>query len=71
VDHYIVYRSTTASDPGDSIAATVMTSYTDTDVVGNESVQYFYSVKAIDTVGNKSEESNRVGEFDRGLVRVK
>lgn len=71
VDHYVVYRSTSASDPGDSLATTVTTSYTDTDVVGNESAHYFYAVKAIDVVGNKSEASNRVGEFDRGLSRVK
>ena len=71
VDHYVVYRSTTVSDPGDSLATTVMPSYTDMNVVGNDSVQYFYTVRAIDGVGNKSEESNRVGEFDRILSRVK
>jgi hypothetical protein len=71
VDHYVVYRSATASDPGDSLASTVMPSYTDTNVVGNESVQFFYIVKCIDAAGNKSGESNRVGAFDRGLYRVK
>ena len=71
VDHYVIYRSATLSDPGDSLATTVMTSYTDMDVVGNESTNYFYAVKAIDAVGNKSEASNRVGEFDRMLQRVK
>ncbi|MFC1683680.1 hypothetical protein ACFL0G_05700, partial [Candidatus Zixiibacteriota bacterium] len=71
VDHYVVYRSVGASDSGDSLATTTITSYTDTNVVGNESVQYFYAVKCIDVVGNKSEESNRVGEFDRGLRRAK
>ena len=71
VDHYIIYRSVGADDIGDSLAITMATSYTDSNVVGNESVQFFYVVKCIDVVGNKSEASNRVGEFDKGLVSVK
>jgi hypothetical protein len=71
VDYYVVYRSATVSDPGDSLAMTTETFYTDSNVVGNESVQYFYTVRAVDMVGNKSEGSNRAGEFDRVLTRVK
>ncbi|MFC1683565.1 hypothetical protein ACFL0G_05120, partial [Candidatus Zixiibacteriota bacterium] len=71
VDRYVVYRCVTSSDPGDSLATTTITSYTDSNVVGNESMQYYYAVKCIDVVGNKSGESNRVGEFDKGLVRAK
>jgi fibronectin type 3 domain-containing protein len=71
VDHYIVYRSIRPDELGDSLALTAEASFVDSGAVGNESVHYYYMVKTIDGVGNKSEASNRVGEFDRGLVSVK
>jgi hypothetical protein len=71
VDHYVVYRSTQADQLGDSLATSSQSAYTDTGAVGNTSVHYYYTVKAVDEVGNRSEQSNRVGEFDRALSRVK
>ena len=71
VNHYIIYRSIQPDELGDSLALTAEASFVDSGAVGNESVHYYYMVKAIDGVGNKSEASNRVGEFDRRLGSVK
>jgi hypothetical protein len=67
VDHYVIYRST---DPGavmDSLDATADTTYTDVGVAGNVGTDYFYMVKAVDELGQKSLDSNVVGEFDVDL----
>ncbi len=65
VDYYIVYRSTLPHQLGDSVAATTSLEYLDPGVAGNPNVNHYYIVKAVDAVGNKSPESNQVGEFDR------
>jgi fibronectin type 3 domain-containing protein len=67
IERYVIYRSANASSPGDSLSGTVDTTYLDMDVAGDVGVHYFYTVRAVDLVGNKSSESNMVGEFDRPL----
>ena len=37
--------------------------------IGNPNLHFYYSVKAVDFSGNKSEPSNQVGEFDKVLDR--
>jgi hypothetical protein len=69
----VVYRDTIPGfEPGseDSLAATSDTTYTDNTpgITGDTGVNYFYAVKAVDIVGYKSEASNVVGEFDKGLM---
>jgi hypothetical protein len=68
VTRYVVYRSTSASSPGDSLAGTLDTTFADVGAAGTVGTNYFYTVKAVDLAGNWSEESNRVGEFDRNLI---
>ena len=72
VDHYTVYRNADPDfSPGlaDSIGSTVDTFYVDLNAaVKDTSVQHYYVVKAVDSGGKKSAESNRVGEFDRNLI---
>jgi hypothetical protein len=65
VDHYLVYRDTTAGGPGDSLDQVAGTYYIDSGAAGDTLVNYYYHVKAVDAAGNVSEESNRAGEFDR------
>ena len=67
VTHYVIYRDTTASSLGDSLAGTMNTSYVDGCIAGTVGTNYFYTVKAVDAAGHKSEESNQVGKFDRSL----
>jgi N-acetylneuraminic acid mutarotase len=70
VSRYVVYRSTDPSSTGDSIAGTFDTTYTDVGVAGDTLSNYFYVVEAVDSTGNRSEESNQVGEFDRRMTNV-
>jgi fibronectin type 3 domain-containing protein len=67
VTHYVVYRDSSAGAPGDSLAATTDTAYLDPGAVGDVMIQYYYTVRAVDWVANKSNASNQVGEFDREL----
>jgi hypothetical protein len=74
VDHYNVYRD---DNPGfspsssDSIGNTADTFYIDfTAAVNDTSINHYYVVKAVDSGGRKSADSNRVGEFDRGLINA-
>jgi hypothetical protein len=69
VSSYIVHRCTTAGLAGDSLANVAETCYTDSGIVGNVNCHYFYAVQAVDGAGNKSLQSNQVGEFDRSLIR--
>ena len=74
IDYYIVYRSTQPyfePTAGDSIARSKGDSYTDPGTAGTVGTDYFYVVKAIDPRRNLAEDSNKVGEFDRGLTDVK
>ena len=68
VARYVVYRSTTQASLGDSLAGTVETTFTDAGAAGDTLISYFYAVKAVDAAGNVSEESNKVGEFDKNLM---
>jgi len=72
VDHYIIYRS---ADPdfipglSDSVGSTSDTFYVDqTAAVNDTSMNHHSIVKAVDSAGRKSSESNRVGEFDRPVI---
>jgi len=70
VDHYVVYRSTDPQFvPGhtDSIASTTQTAWVDSGAAKVVGTDYFYVVKSVSPGGQKSEVSNRVGEFDRSL----
>ena len=71
LDYYVIYRAT---DPGavmDSLDATTDTTYTDVGAAGNVGENYFYMVKAVDGLGQKSADSNVIGEFDRELISGK
>jgi hypothetical protein len=67
VARYVVHRSTSAIISGDSLAGTTDTTYLDGGAAGASATNYFYQVKAVDEAGNRSELSNRVGEFDKEL----
>ena len=64
----MIYRSTSPGSSGDSLAGTTDTTYLDMGAAGTVGTNYFYTVKAVDEAGHKSNESNRVGEFDIGLT---
>lgn len=72
VDHYTIYRSDDPGftpGPGDSVAGTADTVYVDLSAaVKDTSTNHSYVVKAVDSAGRKSSESNRVGEFDRQVM---
>jgi fibronectin type 3 domain-containing protein len=71
VERYVVYRSTSPDAVGDSLESTPDTIYTDMGAAGDVGSNYFYTIKAVDVVGNKSAGSNQVGECDVGLINVK
>lgn len=67
-DHYVIYRDSLASfEPGpeDSVGATANTSYVDGVPAA---VEAYYVVRAVDAVGHKSEDSQKVGQFQRALI---
>ena len=71
IDHYVVYRATGPyfeATAGDSISGTKGTSYLDLGAAGDTLTNYFYVVKATDPRRNLAEDSNQVGEFDRGTT---
>jgi hypothetical protein len=67
VDHYVIYRSTTAYTRGDSLAGTTDNEYLDVGVAGDVNTQYYYTVEIIDGIGNGFDTS-QVGEFDRNMI---
>jgi hypothetical protein len=71
IAHYVVYRSTSAGSLGDSLVSTADTTHADMGAAGAVGSNYFYTVKAVDNVGQKSQESSQVGEFDRNLSNMK
>ena len=71
IERYIIYRSQQPGQQGDSLAGTAQTAIIDSGVVGDPAVQHYYTVKAVDMAGNRSEASIQAGEFDRVLTRVK
>ena len=67
-DHYVIYRDSLAGfipGPEDSVGLTMDTSYVDCDPVGG---QAYYAVRSVDAIGRKSEDSQQVGQFGRGLI---
>jgi len=67
VDYYVVYRATDPEAAMDSLGSTSDTVYTDSGAAGDTLVQYYYTVRAVDTGGQQSSSSNTVGEFDTYL----
>jgi hypothetical protein len=69
ISHYVIYRSEEPNQLGDSLASTTTETYLDLNVcaIGHPYLHNYYTVKAVDYSGNKSEGSNRVGEFDKVL----
>ncbi len=67
VTRYLVHRSATSTAFGDSLAGTTDTTYLDIGAIGVVDTNYCYLVRAVDGAGNKSTESNRVGEHDYQL----
>jgi len=73
VVRYVVYRDTTGdfeAGPEDSIGGTTDTTYLDAGAIGTVGTNYFYLVKAVDDIGQKSDPSGTVGEFDVPLISV-
>jgi C1A family cysteine protease len=70
VARYVVYRSATAGSAGDSLAGTTDANYRDVGAAGVVGANYYYTVRAADEAGRKSEESNKVGEFACGLMNA-
>jgi len=68
VASYVIYCSTETASSGDSLAGTTDTTYTDLGAAGDVGTNLYYTVRAVDGAGNKSKESNKVGEFDRDLI---
>jgi carboxypeptidase T len=72
IDHYVIHRDSTfdfATSTANSLAVTADTFYLDvTAGDGNPLLNHFYLVRAVDDGGNKSENSNMVGEFDAALM---
>ncbi len=78
IERYIIYRGTRAyfnPTSGDSIGgvAAALGEFFDNDinganVVGDTTVNYFYTVKVIDQIGRASNASNRVGEYDYPMI---
>ena len=67
IAYYVIFRGQTPffmPTASDSLAITSNTSYPDSSVLFTPSVNFTYLVKAVDSSGNVSEESARVGEFD-------
>jgi len=67
VSYYVIYRSPDPASDGDSIAGPTGSAYLDTGAAKDTLADYFYLVRAVDGSGNRSELSNRVGEFDATL----
>ena len=65
VDYYVIYRGIDPQTVQDSIGTAAGTEYLDAGAVGDTTANYFYVIKAVDLGGNRSEESNCAGEFDR------
>jgi hypothetical protein len=70
IARYIVYRSIDPTLSGDSLAGVVGNDFTDPGAAGDTGMNYYYTVKAVDGGGQKSSESNKVGEFDGDLVNA-
>lgn len=71
VASYRIYRGTapyfTPTDP--PYATTTGLIYTDTNVLGNTTTNYYYVIRSACDTGFQSDNSNRVGEFDFAITR--
>jgi hypothetical protein len=70
IDHYVIYRNVDSEfDPqaADSVGSTGENVYVDPGAAKTVGTNYFYVIKAVSAGGQKSESSNRTGEFDRLL----
>ena len=71
IDYYVIHRDTVfdfVASPANSLDVSTDTFFVDTAAGdGDPLVNHFYLVRAVDGGGNKSDASNRVGEFDRTL----
>ncbi len=74
VDHYNIYRNADpnfSAVPSDSIASTAGTSHDDpTAALKDPGTNHYYVVKAVDSRGRKSVDSNATGEFDVELINA-
>ena len=70
VDYYIVYRGIDPASVQDSIGTAAGTEYLDTEAAGDTTANFLYLIKAVDLGGNRSVESNCVGEFDLMLGNI-
>jgi hypothetical protein len=72
VERYNIYRNaspTFSPSSADSIGSTTNTFYDDpTPALKNPSINHYYVVRAVDSAGKKSADSNRVGEYDTALA---
>jgi M6 family metalloprotease-like protein len=75
VDHYTIYRNADpkfSPDPADSMGSTTGTFYDDpTPALKDTDTNHYYVVKAVDVMGRKSGDSNKVGEYDKSLTNLK
>jgi hypothetical protein len=69
VDRYIVYRCTTATIKGDSLAGTTDLWYLDAGAAGDTGTNYYYTVEVVDSLGGRFD-SNMAGEFDIELINA-
>jgi hypothetical protein len=65
---YVVYRSRSVNETGDSVAGVSDTTCLDAGAVGDQDTSYSYTVEAVDGGHNRSPASNRVGEIDWALA---
>lgn len=68
IDYYVIYRAADPDASMDSLNSTTDTTYTDAGAAGSTATNYYYTVKAVDQGGQKSSQSNKVGEFDIQLI---
>jgi hypothetical protein len=70
IGYYVVYRSTDPGASGDSLDNTAATQYTDAGAAKSLVTNYYYTVKAVGLGGQKSVESNKVGECDFEMLNT-
>jgi hypothetical protein len=74
VGRYVVYRGNEPdfeTEPGDSIGVADDISFVDTTAaVGDTAVDHYYIIQAVEINGRRSDDSDRVGEFDRTVVNA-
>jgi hypothetical protein len=74
ISRFVVYRDTDpvfVPGPPDSIGDTTDTTYIDAGIGNTPDFNHYYAVKAVNDVGQKSDPSNIVGEYDVALGNAK